>query len=151
MSLFAAMSLVLAACGGSGADEPETAASPTSTPRPTATPDLGCSTDDGEQVFDLLSEVSQRWDDAVALADQTPRMQLAGQIGNLQEIRRDAQNQEWPKCGDPAQEALVAGMNAGIEGFIAFLGDEEQSVIDDHFADYQREMRLFQTALIAIQ
>lgn len=101
---------------------------PTPTPAPTATvtPLPVCSTKDGQKVYDLMKQFAQEWDDALKLADSTPRLSLAPQIAKLQEIRRKVQAQEWPSCAQPAYTLLVQAMDQYINGFISFLGQKPE-------------------------
>ena len=71
-----------------------------------------------------MLQFGQEWDDAVRLADSTPRGSLAPQIAKMQEVRRKVQAQEWPGCGQAAYGLLVKGMDQQIDGFIAFLRQE---------------------------
>ncbi len=123
--------LGLVGCGTIAGAPSEPTVTPTPTAVPSPTPVPPCSTRDGRRVFDALNAHAREWDDAIKLANSTPRMQLAPQIQNLQRIRRDVQAQEWPACGQAAQGLLVALMDAQIEGFIAFLA---QRPPEEHFA-----------------
>jgi hypothetical protein len=152
--LIAILAALLVACGGSDDGSGSgAAAGPTSTPRPaaTATPEPACSTADGERVYDLPSDVSDRWDDAVTLADSTPRMQLAGQIETLQAIRRDLSDQDWPACAERAQSAMRDAMDAAIDAFIAFLGQEPDSTVNAFMADYEDALARFADELAKLR
>lgn len=80
-----------------------------------------------DQIDDLVS----RWNDAVAIADTTPRGVLATPISNLQEIRRDAEDLEPPLCGDvhtaalDTKLALIAYMEQGINLYLEFAADAD--------------------------
>jgi hypothetical protein len=52
------------------------------TPLPSPTPVPGCSTSDGKKVYDLLKQFLQEWDDALKLADSTPRISLSPLIAH---------------------------------------------------------------------
>lgn len=107
----------LAACGTPfGAD-----AAPTPIPV--------CSTKDGKKVYDLVKQYAQEWDDADKLAGSTSRIALAPQVAQLQCIRRDVQAQEYPPCGQDAQTKLVAMMDLTIQGYIDFLAQKPDSVV----------------------
>lgn len=88
-----------------------------------------CSTKDGKTVYSLLHEVSQQWDDEVKLAGSTSRMSLPPRISEWQNIRRQVQSQEWPKCGQVAQTELIAAMDSTIDGFIIFLDPDKSDYL----------------------
>lgn len=141
--------LAMIGCGGETVTDVDSpAASPSIpilewNPEPTPTLDDLCSTKDGAKALDLLNAVARRWDDALHLADSTPRIQLATQISNLQQIRRDVEDQDWPECAQGAQRALVKAMNAAIDGFIAFMTDKPDAEVSGHFSDYRAAMDWF--------
>ena len=95
------------------------AAAPTVTPAPTATPAPCLDQPTRTQLDALLA----RYDDAYTLAENTPRMQLAAIIADLQAVQRDAAALAVPAClaGYPA---LLDAMEAALTGFTAFLVDE---------------------------
>src|SRR5215207_3493981 len=97
-------------------------ARPVPAPTPVPTPIPSCTTADGKRVTDILSRYAQEWDDTVRLAGSTPRINLAGPVGQLQKTRRDVQAQEWPECGRRAQGVLIRAMDAKIDAFTAFMG-----------------------------
>lgn len=66
-----------------------------------------------------------KWDDAVTLAEQTPRMAVADRIESLQAIRRELTAFEVPSCADGAKAHLAKHMTGVIDGFLLFLGKEE--------------------------
>jgi len=151
--LLLAAVVVFAACGGSGSDgptpTPEATATATATPSPT--PEPTCSTEDGELVFDALNSTWDEFYDEITLADSTPRMQLAPRIAELQRIRREVEDQEWPDCGVMAQSFLVSAMEETINGFIAFLAQKADSVIEGHFDRSGNHFKFFTSELEKIR
>ena len=115
-------------------------------PAPTATP-AACTTRDGKKVYTLLQQYAQEWDDAVHLADSTSRISLAPQIATLQRIRRDVVAQEWPDCGQAAQQHLVKHMDYTIEGFIGFLGQRQDTYVQAAFQLADNELDAFKAEL----
>ena len=113
----------------------QTAAVPTSPPV--------CSLNDGRKAVEALMEFAQEWDDALELASQTPRISLSPQIGELQRIRRAVQQQTWPPCAESAHDALVKHMDKMIEGFLAYLGNEPESVYNAHLNEAKTLLEAF--------
>lgn len=87
-----------------------------------------CSTKDGRKVYELLDQVSAKWDDERKLASNTSRMNLPARISELQSVRRDVEKQEWPGCAEKAKGELLKGMNYTIDGFIEFLDSDKPEV-----------------------
>ena len=89
-----------------------------------------CSTSDGEKVYGLLYDYLYQWEDESKLANQTGRISLSPRIAELQRIRREVDQEEWPECAKDAKTILVAGMDYSIDGFIAFLQSSGSEEID---------------------
>ena len=121
--------MLLTGCG-----VPGLAAAPTPTPT--------CIVASQQFVKDLQS-FSQEWQDALNLADQTPRMSLPPQIAHLQEIRRRAQAMDAPRCVAPARDTLVGSMDAAIDGFLAFLSQKPDSEVTEYFETAGQKLVLF--------
>ena len=113
--------------------------------------DGSCSTSEGARVYDELRDIGQRWDDEVQLANSTGRMALADRVAELQDIRRETQNQDWPECAEDAQSALVDVMDAAIDAFLAFLGGEDDTFVQRKFDLYNDLQEDFGAELEAIQ
>jgi hypothetical protein len=122
--------MVLAACGGTGAEGPTPTPEPTPTPTvvPTATPEPVCRTSDGRVAYDLFYEYYQEWSDALDLAGSTPRIQLGAVISDFQRIRREIDRQEWPDCARSAQSKLVAATDILIEALLDFYADADANI-----------------------
>lgn len=118
---------------------------PTSTPRPTNTPEPTptCSERHGDQFVEQLQDVVLRWNDAVMLADSTPRMALAGPLAELQEVRREALAIDVPDCAAPAHDELILFMEGIIDGFLSFLGDDADAIVTRKFDDAFDHFRAF--------
>lgn len=110
--------------------------------------DSGC---DKEAVATNLEEVAERWDDAVDVAQSSSRIALTGPVGDLQEIRRETRQQDWPECAIEAQAELVDWMDDTIKAFIAFLGQEDDSVVQGHLEDADSHRVAFRRALRDLQ
>lgn len=89
-----------------------------------------------------IAPLITEWNDAVQLAMQSPRMSLPPGIANLQSIRRETARIEPGSCTKVknAHTALLLAMDAMNEGFLAFLGKEEQIIIDRYFKTSTTEM-----------
>lgn len=116
---------------------------PTITPIPPTPTPAPCSTDDGKKVYDLLHQYAQEWDDAVTLANNTPRVALSAQIATLQRIRRDVQAQTYPTCAFAAGTALVTVMDTTIDGFLAFLGQKPDAEVAASFQRAAEQEKAF--------
>ena len=99
---------------------------------PTPTPDP-CSPTEIDKYLDAIRDVSRRFDDASMLANNTPRMSLPPVISDMQVIRRQAEDLKVPDCAATAKGVLVRYMNAVIDAFTAFLGQESDSAVSAHF------------------
>ena len=97
-----------------------------------------------------LDPLAREWDDANALANSTPRAALAVQIGNLQSVRRRVQDVTAPECGAPMKQHLIGAMDETIQGYIAFLGQKSDSVVQGHFTAASTEMKSYQESIAAV-
>jgi hypothetical protein len=127
--------LALAACGAPFAGD----APPTAVPI--------CSTRDGKKVYDLVKQYAQEWDDADKLAQSTSRLTLSPQVAVLQRIRRDVQAQEYPPCGQKAQSKLVETMDYTIEGYLEFLAEKPDPIVQTSLLRAQSAQIEFAAAL----
>ena len=93
-----------------------------------------------------LDPLAREWDDANKVASSTPRSALSAQIGALQSVRRRVQDIAAPPCGAEMKEHLVKTMNATIDGYIAFLGQKSDPVVNAFFETAKTEMDAYQAA-----
>lgn len=95
----------------------------------------------------LLTE----WDDTIDIANQTPRMSLVNVISDLQDIKRQTDIAEIPECFEDSHSFLIKSMNFTIEGFLAFMGQEDDEVVGQKFslADTNFETYMMRLAQIA--
>lgn len=128
--------LLLASCANPLAAEP--------TPMPTPTPTCA---QQAAPFLASMQSVAREWDDAVKLADSTPRAALAAQVESLQTIRRKAQDVAPPDCATAVKQALVDSMEATITGFISFLGQKTDVEVQAAFTVARQRMDLFTTEL----
>jgi hypothetical protein len=105
----------------------------TPTPRATSTPTTprvsalcqAATQDYLAQIQPLLEE----WDDAVEVADSTARIALSPLVRDMQGIQRDVEDVTVPDCARHGSALLIDGMDSVIDSFIAFMGEESDSVV----------------------
>lgn len=130
--------IILALSGVSCTAAAEPTSTPTNTPIPTYTPaptrtptpvPVIC----GDLYDEVVDPITRRWDDATDIAFGTSRINLAGPIGTLQEVRRDAEDLDVPECAIGTHELLIEAMQGYIDGFLAFMADDPESTVDRIF------------------
>ncbi len=114
-------------------------------------PIVGSDDCDKEAVAENLNEIAERWDDALDVASSTSRIALSGPVGDLQEIRRETRQQDWPECAQAAQQELVEMMDEMIKGFIAFMGQESESEVQEYFEKAESHRAAFRRELRALR
>jgi hypothetical protein len=87
-----------------------------------------------EKYLEIIEDTIEKWDDARSVAANTSRMSLGPQIQSLQEIYREAEDLNIPKCAQDAHDNLLTYMEKTIDGFVAFLGQEEDSAVNRLFS-----------------
>lgn len=117
---------------------------------PTPTPDK-CSPQAVGEYYDAINHVGRRFSDALDLADTTPRMNLPSVISDLQAIRRDAEDLDVPPCAEKAKQALVSFMDKSIDGFLAFLGQKPDAVVNAAFDEASKAMDNYLTELLTLE
>lgn len=127
------------------------------TPVPQDTPDddravLADCGNFGKELSDLVS----RWDDAVEVATNTPRVSLSDHIVRMQEVRRDARALEDGGCAAELEikPRLLSMMDSGIDLFTTFMGesgDDHLQPSDFRRADYKIALDLFVDAQAALE
>lgn len=70
-----------------------------------------------------LNTLYGKWKDALQLAESTARIALAGPVGNLQAIKREAETLPVPDCFVAPKQQMTNGMGKMIEGFFQFMQD----------------------------
>jgi hypothetical protein len=82
---------------------------------------------------EMLGTVIDRWDDANALANNTPRSSLAPQIAALQSINREAEALNVPACAMPTHQHLLDYMSRTVDGYMAFLSQGSDFTVRAYF------------------
>lgn len=80
-----------------------------------------------EKAVSSLGGVYARFEDTFKLANHTSRIALAGPVGRLQEIKREAASLTVPSCLAEAKKKMMLGMDEIIGAFIQFMKNEEAS------------------------
>jgi len=105
---------------------------------------------DVESYTSAVDPIVSRWQDAVTVADQTPRMSLSAQINELQSIKRDADAVEVSECLAVAHDSLLSHMEFSIEGYLAFLGEQEDTMIQVLFDNAEHQLKTYQDELAKV-
>lgn len=106
-----------------------TALAPTVTPEVSPVPTLTCAELTASWQI-IINPVLREWDDALALALQTPRASLATPISNLQRIRRDTEDVQAPECATNARAYLTVYMDEEIKMLLAFSSNSTDGSVD---------------------
>jgi len=131
VGLALALFVLLSACG---TNIPVAGSTPSATAVPaTNTPDP-CAPENLEAEVNKVHKSMREFDDASSLAASRPPEQLAEAIAELQQIRRDAEDQFTPICLGDLRTYQVAHMNTVINTLIAFMGGQEQEVVNQGIA-----------------
>jgi TolA-binding protein len=95
------------------------------------------------RVIEPLQAHAKRFSDALQLAAATPRGALAGPVAQLQVIAREtAATPISGGCMEAPKRYLVAGMDDAVQGFLAFMRDEDK---DAYLARARRQMEQWNT------
>jgi hypothetical protein len=94
-----------------------------------------------------MSDIFVRWTDADNLAKSTPRVGLAAQIQTLQQIKRDSQKITVPTCLQNARDELGQGMDNAINAYIAFMGQEDDAVVNQNFTFATNNLKNYSTEI----
>jgi hypothetical protein len=86
-----------------------------------------------QEYRDQVMQLADKWDSANALANNSPRMQLVTPISSLQNIRNEYNNLTVPECAQKTHASMLNYMDATIDGFMAFLSDEDDNIVNSHF------------------
>lgn len=86
-----------------------------------------------------MSEIQSKWEDTFEIAISTSRISLAGPVGNLQNIRREASKVTAPDCIADSHENYLEGMDTFIDIFLDFMSDAdaEPDELDINIAQLQ--------------
>ena len=88
-------------------------------PTPSATSSLLCS----QEIAGFSaanSSLLREWEDALRVAESTPKIALAPQIAALQALRRQAEDMDSPSCAKAIKALMVSAMNSGTSALLDF-------------------------------
>ena len=74
-----------------------------------------------EKAINTLMALYSKWQDAEKIANVTARIALAGPVGDLQQIKRDADALEVPECMAQTKNKLTRAMGFKINNFLFFM------------------------------
>jgi hypothetical protein len=149
------MSAILASCGGASgptaAEQTAVIESQTTTAfsaqvQQTTTAANACITD-AQDYGAEMKPITLEWDDALKLATQTSRGQLADQIAALQAIKRKADAITVPECAVIAHEHLVKSMNASIDSLLDFMSQKDELLVAAKIEEATNEMAAYKSEL----
>ena len=106
-------------------------------PAPTSTP--ACNPNSVSDFLSMSDKTVRKFDDENTLANDTPRMQLAAEIGELQEIHQEYDGLSAPDCAQTYQHLVSEGMGWVIRGYIDFLADKGWTYTDPDFASAKQK------------
>ncbi|HEX2698218.1 MAG TPA: hypothetical protein VHM28_10960 [Anaerolineales bacterium] len=112
--------------------------SPTPIPTPTINSDP-CAAENLVASVKKINDLQREFDDASQLAANLPREQLTDAIGNMQRIRRSAEDLPVPACLTTLKAHQLADMNIVINTLIAFVGGADQKSLNDGIARARQE------------
>jgi len=80
--------------------------------------------------FERLGKFHREWDDAVRLAESTPRIQLSGPVRHLQELARSGASMDLSECLEAGRPNFAAALDAQAQKFIAFMGQDNRRELE---------------------
>lgn len=97
------------------------------------------------------SALSQEFSDVLAVAEQSPRVALPGQIATMQDIRRRLDALAVPECAAKLKRHQWLAMTSAIDAYTAFLGQKGDAVVQAHLAIATEETRAAATAIAELK
>ncbi len=73
------------------------------------------------EYWNSLQKVLDQWNDGIALASSTSRLNLAPVIARLQEIKQSVSVLDPPECAVPLSVSIIQSMDAEIAVYLAFM------------------------------
>jgi hypothetical protein len=121
------------------------------TPKPTATLEVSllCQSDT-QDYLDQVRPLMVEFSDTMQIANSTARIALGPIIQDMQRIRREVSNIQAPSCAQHASGLLISGMDGVVEGFIDFMGDTSDSVVERELSQGLTDMNNGLDQLIAL-
>lgn len=95
-----------------------------------------CSTRQREKTLTALEPLISDWFKANKLAESTSRISLAMPVSKLQDIQKEVENLDTPKCSQPFMYYLSTMIDKTIEGHLQFMQDGNDSeIVQDMFTE----------------
>ena len=102
-----------------------------------------CSKKQREQVVSAFDPIIANWNDANDLASSTSRINLAAPVSNLQNIQKEAREQEVPQCAQPVKDHFLDMSQETINSYLLFMRDEPDFVVQTSIRSVQSNQRFF--------
>lgn len=91
---------------------------------------LGACQPQTETYLSEIEPVLTEWQDTVDVADSTARIALSPVVQDMQRLRRDAADVAAPSCAHDASGLLIIGMDDVVAGFVDFMGESGDVVVE---------------------
>jgi PBP1b-binding outer membrane lipoprotein LpoB len=95
-----------------------------------------------EQSKDYVSQVkklsSEFIDSANKFAGSSPLIQSSSHFSDMQDIRNQVDSLTVPECAQIAHDKLISYMDSQIDGYMSFMSQAEDSVINSNFDNASR-------------
>lgn len=127
---------------------------PTTTPSPTPDP---CGPGNIERTIMEFDKLSREFNDAFVLAQNTPAVQLAPGITEMQRIRRSAEDYSVPTCLEDLKNYQLGFMNTAIGAtmvlFSSFSGDASQAMTQEQVESIIKlvNQRMYEASQFSVQ
>lgn len=107
--------------------------------------------DQASSFVQRLGPQLKRWDEANSLAKASARIALAPQITTLRLVRDDVIANNAPTCANAVKNAAVSYMDTTINGYLAFMGQQDETIVNRHFSDAEDLLARFSTEMDQLQ
>ncbi len=104
-----------------------------------------------QEFIAALDPLISEWSDAYQVAKSTSRIALGPAVANLQDIRRQIDGLDVPECAELAQGRFIQSADATINGFLAFMEDESDTIVSQYLDAAVTYMYDFQQQYIIIK
>ena len=82
---------------------------------------------------DKIEDILDEFYDAYEVASSTSRIALANPVGEMQDIKRRAEDIEVPVCMDQVKSNYIKGMKKAINGFLSFMSQKSDAIVYSFF------------------
>ncbi len=121
-------------------------ATPTRRPTRTPTPRPGWTRDEYLRFMGQAKPLFLGYADTLKVAFSSSRVALPSLVREMQELHREWERLHPPQCMREYWEYIGESMGCNIDGFLAFMAREDESVVATHFARGTSALRNAQTA-----